>query len=454
MKIKQRRLFTRTAMKCLLIAVVMFFSIHARAEENADVIKLTIESATELAMKENPQVRIAQLEILAKEAKLYETQGNMLPSLSAGGMYTRNFLKQVIFLPEGSPFGNVIEIGSDNSYSFAFQAGMPLISPALWASVAAGKTDVRLSAEKERAARIQLYHDVRKSFLDALLARESYMVIYSSYENASENLKLIRKMSEQGMVSEYDLLRAEVQVENLKPQLLQAENMLRLSENFLKAMIGLSKEQKIETQGTINELALSAVEIMLAENQQVSLASNTELQQMALQLELLQAQKIALRNSNLPSINAFGNYQFMSQANDYKFSDYNWVKSSGAGLQLNIPIFSGFTNRNKVKQLEIGQNQLMLQKDYVAKTLDIQAENTLNSTLIAIEKTRGAERNVQMAERAYQISKISYQSGQGTLLQLNDSDLALTQARFNLLQSKYEILVSKLEFDKIQGKSN
>ncbi|MFW5892456.1 MAG: TolC family protein [Bacteroidota bacterium] len=392
------------------------------------------------------------------QAKEDEARGNLLPSVSASGSYTRNLKKQVIFFPEEMAvlFGGntALEVGSDNSYMGALSLTLPVYNPVILANIRAAEIEQTLSDENLRATEIDLTYNVQKAWYDALLAKESLDVIRLSFENARQNLENIQKLYEQGMVAEYDLIRAEVQTENIKPEVLQAENALDISLNFLKTIIGLEEDLVIEVRGSLLESAetmLSEFSITQAER---SLLNNSDYVNLGLQKNLLMQQKQVIKSGNLPSLNAITNYAYITEANNFELAKYDWVNTASAGLQLNIPIFRGFTNRNQVKQVDISIQQLDLQKEYLKDNLNVELTNILKSMDVALQKAADAERNVELAQRGFNIARVRYDSGQGTLLELNDSEVALTRARFNLLSSKHELLTAKIRYDQFIGKND
>jgi outer membrane protein len=422
------------------------------AQSSPDTLKLDVKSAEELALQQNPQITIALFGIESANAKYYETLGNFLPGISASASYNRNIKNPVIFMPDGPPFfGQVLELGSENSYNGGFSASMPVFNPTLIASLNASKVQKELSEEELRAAKIDLRYNVKVAFYNALLAKESLSVMNQRLENARKNLNNIKMMKAQGLVSEYDMLRAEVQTENLVPTVLQTENFYSLSISLLKTMLGLDNEKVVVIDGNLSDLAAEMLLQFNLSQVEKSLSQNTSLVQLDIQKSLINKQIKTVKAAALPSLAAFGNYQFQTQANDFKFSDYDWVQTSMAGLQLNVPIFSGFTIRNRAKQLEIASAQLGLQRDYVEDNLKIQLEDIIGTINLAVKKAVNAEKNVNLAQRAYDISLTRYESGQGTLLEVNDSEMALAQARFNHLQAVHEILKAKTDHEKFLG---
>ncbi len=416
------------------------------------VQQLTIHSAIETAMEKNPGLRIAALEILSKDAGVNVARGRYLPNISANASYTRNIKKPVIFLPPGSPFGDFLEIGSDNSYSAAFSAGVPVYNPALNAALQASRTERELAGEEYRAGKIDLHYFVSAAFFDALLAKESKEVMGLSHRNALENLERARQMHAQGLVSEYDLLRARVQVENLIPNVLQTQNGYEVAVNYLKVLIGLDLSEEIEPVGSLAMLTDELMEGFKLEQASRGLAANADLARLGLQMKLIENQTKSVKAASLPSLLAIGNYNFQTEANDFLIKDYNWVETFAAGLRLSIPIFGGFTTRNQVRQLEIAQRQMQHQKGNLENNLSVQLDNAIKSMTVAWEKAYAAEETVGMAARGYDIARARYETGQGTLLEVNDSELALTQSRFNLLQARHEMLRSLAEYEKITGK--
>ncbi|MFO7997456.1 MAG: TolC family protein [Bacteroidales bacterium] len=452
----QRLLFGRTAVSKFAFFMVLLYTsaIQASAQTDGDTLRLDLQAAMEIAREKNPGLAVAGLEMERMDAGIDIARGRYLPSLSASGGYTRNIQKPVIFLPPGSPFGDVLEIGSDNSYMGTLVAGMPVYNPQLNAALNAARAERELAGEEYRASRIELEYFVRSAFFDALLAKESREVMRMSMQNASENLERTRKLHGQGMVAEFDMIRAQVQTENLRPAVLQAENGFEMAVNYLKALIGLQSSDAIAIEGRLTDLATEMMAGFSIPDAERSLVRNTDLVQMELQMKLIRQQAKTIRASGLPSLAMSGNYNVQTEANHFEFSDYNWIKTFAAGLRLTVPIFNGLTIRNQAKQLDIVGKQMQVQRDFLEENLGVQLDNILRSLIVAVETSNTARRTVVMAERAHEISKARYDTGQGTLLDVNDSELALTQARFNLLQARYDVLKAKAEYEKFIGQNH
>ncbi len=441
-----------------IIAAAVYVTVSmlpAQGRNPSDTLLLDLDGVMAFARENNPTLKVARLDIESAGLELQDIRGSYLPSLNASGMYNRNIKRPIIFLPDDSPFGNgYLEVGSDNSFMGALSASMPLLNMGLNRSLRAARIEKTLAGEQFRGSKVELEYNVQMAFFDVLLAKESKEVMQKSFRNASENLERTRRLHEQGLVAEYDLIRAEVQTENLRPNVLQAENAYEVAINYLKALIGLEEAQPLALQGNMSDMALNRLSGFNIQDADRSLRRNTDLVQMDLQLDLVNQRAETVKAGGLPSLDLAGNYQYQTEANHFRFGDYQWVETFSAGLRLTIPLFNGFAVRNQTRQLQILGEQIKLQRDYLEDNLDIQLDNILKSLTVALEKTANARGNVRMAERGFEIAKTRYETGQGTLMELNDSEMALTQARFNLLQAKHEILHARAEYDKFIGENN
>ena len=447
----------KSLLTTLVVAWLMLLagSTFTYGQDAGDTLFIDLEDAMAIAREHNPTLEVARLDIESAEVGVQEVRSSYLPSLNVSGSYNRNIKRPVIFLPDDSPFGDggAIEVGSENSFMGVLATEMPLVNLGLNRSLRVARMEKTLAGEQFRGSKLELDHNVQVAFFDVLLAKESKRVMQKSFANATDNLQRTRRMHEQGTVAEYDLIRAEVQAENLRPNVMQAENAYEVAVNYLKALIGLDETRAIAIEGSLSDMAVNRLSDFDIGDADRSLQQNTDLAQMNLQLDLVGQQREMAQAGAYPMLDLAGNYQYQTEANDFRFSDYQWVETFSAGLRLTIPLFNGFAVRHQTRQLEILGDQIRLQKEFLEDNLNIQLDNILKTMMVAIEQTSNARSNVRMAERGFEIAKTRYETGQGTLMELNDSEVSLTQARFNLLQAKYDILQAKAEYDKFIGEN-
>ncbi len=425
--------------------------------KDSQPINLTLDKALEIALDKNQGVRIARLEVKKSQAQLIEARSYLFPKLSASGQYLRNIEKPVIFLPPGTPFGvggkpTIMEIGSDNSYVGTISASLPLFSNAIYSGIRLSKRGVELAEEAYHGSRVNIIAEVKKAFYGVLLAGEVRDLTQMSFKNAEENLENVRQLHQQGLVAEYDLIRAEVQVENLKPVVLQVENNFELAKNKLRITIGLEASQEIEIEGKLtyeNPIEVPSFDKALEE----VMTNNPDLRQLDIQIKMAHEAITLEKSSHYPSLAAFGNYQYQTQSNDFKFPDYTWVKTMFVGLQLQVPIFNGFGIMARVNQAKLGLSQAEERRKAFTEAIKTQLESVIYRIEQAKKRIEGRTKTIAQAELGYEIARTRYTNGLGTQLEVNDADLALMQARVNYVQAIYDYKVALTDYEQLMDGS-
>ncbi len=415
----------------------------------SDTLRLGLQEAVNRAIASNLMQKISDLELQKKDAKIREYMAALYPSIQASGAYTRNIKKPVIFMPEGSPFGPTLTIGSDNAYNGSLSFSLPLFAMNIYESLKLGKADKKLTEEKDRENKINLAATVKNTYYNLLLLQQTVEVIQRSYDNARQNLHNIEQMNLRGVVSDYDVIRAKVQVDNIYPNLLQIKNAYFNLMNIFRIMLDIPFEQSL----ALDQSALMSSNVdSLPEPEPNWISSNPALRQLEATRHILGIQEAMVKTNFMPLLMAVGNYTYQTQANSFDFGKYKWVNSSSVGLQLNMPLFKGFAMRRQLDQARLGIKQLEYQEEYTRQNLTVQVANALNAMKTAAAKVKSAENNIALAQKGYKIAQTRYNTGQATLVELNDADNALMQARLNLIQARFDYLSARTDFEKLTGR--
>lgn len=443
----------------MLLPSLVFSTVKAQ-----DVLKLDLEKALEIALSENPTVKVADKEIEKKKYAQKGTYAALFPQINFTADYTRTLKKQVMYMDgfdmgggsdestpgmEGIDMSKGIEVGRDNNWTTGFNLSMPLVNATLWKSLSISALDVELSIEQARSSKISMVNQVKKSFYAVLLANDSYRVFKESYDNAMENYLDIKKKYDQGTVAEYDLIRADVTVKNSEPNMLQAENSLTLAKWQLKALLGMDLEMAIDCEGELADFESVLFADYMATD--TTLAGNTDLKQIDLQMQQLKKTLTMQKFDYLPTLSLTGMYQWNAMNNDFKFKNYNWTPYSIVGVSLTVPIFSGGSKYHKIKQTQVSMHQMDLQRDDTKRNLQLAIKQYLDNMRTCVKQFDAAQKGVEQANKGYKIAQKRYDTGAGTLLEMNDAELALTQAKLNLNQSIYNYMVAKSDMEKVLG---
>ena len=436
----------------ILSLSLAFVNINVWGQET--VLKLDLETALRIAHDNNPTIKIADIEIQRVDYAKKEAIGALLPSLNAVGQYTDNVMKQVMFMPESfsALMGGqkYMEMGYKNSYSGVLSTQIPIVNFTLWQNIKNKQNDIDIIIEKSRASKIEMTKQVKDAYFGVLLSKSSLKVLEQSHKNALETLKNIENSYKQGVVSEYDFIRAQVNVNNLNPILINAKNGVELATMQLRMILSLPAEQIIETQETLESFN-DNIALFSEINKETALSQNSDLKILDYNINGLKNQLKLINTQHLPMLSASGNYIYQTQSEDFKFKEYNWVSSASIGLQLTVPLFSGMQKVNQAKQVKMAIKGLQLQREYAKDGINLQIQAALNQMKAAKEQLNVNKDAINQAKRGYEIAKVRYQVGSGTILELNDSELSLTQSSLNYQQSLYNFLSAQANVEKIMG---
>ncbi|NDV82352.1 TolC family protein [Bacteroides sp. 51] len=437
-------------MKCLTnrkttlaLAFVLAFG-GVRAQSAQDTLRLTLNQALEIALNDNPTIKVADQEITLKKTANREAYAGLLPEVSLVGGYQRAIKKQSMAFQ-----GQVVEIGIDNTYNGGLNISLPIFAPALYKSISLTKSDVDLAVEKARSSKISMVNQVTKAYYQLLLAQDSHVVLKKSYDQAVANYNVVNAKYEQGSVSEYDKIRAEVQMRNLVPTVVSARNGVNLARLQLKVLMGMDPDIEIAIIGNLKDYELTMFQQQLDERS-VDLSNNSDLKQLDLNAELLK-KSLKLKQTNfMPTLGASFNYTYMSMNENFRIAHYDWYPYSTLGLSLTIPLFKA-SNFTTLKQTKIQMYQLTETKTNAERQLQMQATSYLDNMNASTEQVVSNKESVHQAEKGREIAKKRYEVGKGTILELNDSEVALTQAELTYNQSIFDYLTAKADLDQVLG---
>ena len=477
--------------KFLKIAATAFFiPWMMTAQENQPALELTLEKAIQIALSENPSVKIADVEIEKKQYAKKSTQSSLYPQIDVVGQYSRTLKKQVMYMdgafdmtsmmmpmltgieqtfkgvspdyvigtmkkniaentPEPASGDEGISIGRDNNWTGGFNLTWPVVVPTLWKALELSSLDVELAVENARSSRINMINAVRKAFYGSLMAKEVVQVYQENYENAILNYENINNKYKQGIVSEFDLIRADVNAKNIKPNLTQAQNAFNLATLSLKALMGIDMDQDIKILGNLYNYEQSLYTELLKID--TSLVNNSDLKKFDIQNEQLKKTLELYKAQYLPTIAITGNYVYMSMNNNFKFGDYRWNPYSTIGLSVSIPIFDGFKKTNDIRQTKASIIQMDLQREDIVRNLQLAINNNLNNMANYVEQVFSTKDVFEQARKGYEISRKLYDTGMGTILDVNTAQLGMMQARLAFTQAIYNFLASKADLDKTLG---
>ena len=434
-------------MRLTTVVALLVTFVTAQAQETTPTMHLTLDKAIELAMSENPTIKVAEKEIELKKVSQNEAWQSLLPTATLNGS-----INYAIKAAEMNLGGQTFKMGKDDASTWngALQVSLPVFAPAIYKTMSLTKADVELAAEKSRGSKIDLVNQVTKAYYQLMLAQDSYNVLMENYKLAEENFNIVNAKFIQGSVSEYDKISAEVQKNNAWPSVISGRNAVEIAKLQLKVLMGITADVNLVIDDNLknHEAEMSKD----AAGQAIDLNNNSSLKAIDLQAQLLRKQRNLLKTGFMPTLALSGTLQYQSLYNeDWKVMDYTWGNSSSVALSLSIPLFQA-SNFTKLKSNKIQQRQLAETRINTERMLNMQAQSYIDNMTKSAEQLESNKTAVELAKKGLQISQKRYDVGKGTILELTNSQVSLTNVQLSYNNTIYDYLVAKSELNTVLGK--
>ena len=432
-----------------LVTAILLVGGHVQAQEVKDTLTLNLDRALAIDLSDNPTIKVAEEEIALKKVSHKETWQNLLPEASISG--TMNY---TITAPQFSIGDETIKMGKDksNTASGALNVSLPIFAPAVYRAMSMTKTDLELAVEKSRASKQDLVNQVTKAYYQLMLTQDSYGVLQKSYNLAEENFNIVNAKYQQGVVSEFDKISAEVQMRSIKPNVISAANAVTLSKLQLRVLMGITVDVDIKIDDSLASYETVVFANQLENSGHEGLINNTTMKQLELSMKTLQQNIKSLRTNFIPTLAMSYSYQYQSMNNDsWNIFNYNWAGSSSLVFSLSVPLYKA-SNFTKLKSNRIQMRQLDQNRIDTERKLNMQITSYQDNMAASSEQVSSNKENVRQAEKAVQIAGKRYEVGKGTVLELNTSQVQLTEAELTYNQSIYDYLVAKADLDQVLGR--
>ncbi len=456
----------------------------AAAVEPADPQPLTLSDALARALGENRSLARARFALEEAEGQVKEAWGSVMPRLDLNASWTRNLTVPSAFFPaiffdEDAPPDELIRVqfGSDNVWSSTVSLEQPLFEGRAFIGIGAAARFRALQEEVVRGNELEVVTRVRLLYYDLLLAQEQAKLLERSVERVLASLEETRALSRAGLASDYDVLRLEVELANLEPQLRRALNEARSRERELVTELDLPEGTRLEVQGALVELVLDDAAANTGANREIVelmgpvppdaedragvealfarvRSGSSSLRQAGLSAELRHAELRAEQAEFLPRVSLFGNYQVQAQQDGGpEFFGRSGQRAYGrnVGIQVSMPIFTGRQRIARVEQRRAALRATEIEAGEVEARLHDRLVELLEQAEEASLRVRGQGLAVRQAQRGYEIASAQYREGLGSQLELTDAEVALRQSEFNYAGAVFDYLATRARLDELAG---
>lgn len=440
-----------THLRTIYVSVALaFFLLPAlTTAADADSISITLEDAQRIALEKNPQLQSAQKEIQQSAAQVKQARGNLLPSLSAFANYNHSFELPVITIEISGAGKQDIPMGTKENITSGLRLQQPLfMGGAVYSGYQIAQKGKVLAGNQAKITRQQILLQVRQAFYNALFTKELIAVAEEAVANVQRNLEQVQKQHDVGAASGFDLLRAQVQVSNTKPQLITAKHRHEQAITGLRTVIGLDKNANIRVVGSLEYEKTALVDKDLADLQQRALQERIEMQNIRIQRSMQRENLDIARSKYMPTLAMSASVQHQMQEDEFGLNRQDFVRSISGGLSLSVPLFAGGSNHAGVQQAKVELRKMDDTEQQVRNMINAEVESAYYSLLNAQEKLESQNKTIDQAEESLRLADLMYAEGTTTQLDVLNAQLALQQARSNYSQYLLQYNVARDQLKK------
>lgn len=437
---------TRQAIETLLLSA--FIGASAMAQES-----WTLTKCIEYAKQQSLDVKRGTNAMNSATVKANTVRSSRLPDLNAS---------------VGQRFAFGRSIDASNAYinqnsantSFEISASAPIFRGG-YINSSIRQADLNIKASTEEIN--QLYDDitikVTLAYLDVLFSKEMIKIAEENVSQSKQTLIKTTELVNAGRLPKSEEYESKAQLSKEEYNLTKAQGDLKLALLTLSQLMELSTiegfdvEKPSEERMTINS---NASLILSAENIDKAYAIRPAIKAAEYKMQAGEESIKIAKSAYYPTLNAVASYgnSYFNVFNMPNASFSTQVKNQGQkilGLQLNIPIFSRFENRNNVNLARIEQQQRSIDLSEAKKTLFKEMQQAYYNATTAQQSYLSASQALETSEAAYKYAQEKFSAGRSTTFELNEAKKRFTSSQSELAQAKYSYILRTKLLDYYSG---
>lgn len=437
--------------KVMTLLFVALFVTNAVGAQNQP---LTLKDAINYALQNKAEAKKAKLEVENSQYQIQEVRSRALPQITVNGNMTYNPILQLNALPGdffGAPGTTILApLGQKWTANGGVNLTQNLFDQAVFTGLKAARSTREFYQINAQLTEEQVIEKVANAYYQVFVQREKLAVVNSNYENTTKAKNVIQGQFDNGLAKKIDLDRITVKLYNINTQRQQLINAVQLQENALKFYMGMPIETNIELPES--EFEVNIHNLSDAPNT----ANRTEYVLLSKQEQLLDFQKKSIIAAYYPTISLTAGYNYIGQGPQMPLfakpaDGVYWSDFSSIGLNVRIPVFTGFGTRAKIRQAEIDLKKIKEEKIDAKLSLDLAYENAKTQIENSMITITNQKENAKLAQEVLDNTRNNYYQGLAPLTDLLDAENALVEAQNNYTTALLEYKLAEIQLIKSKG---
>jgi len=402
-------------------------------------IEITLETAKKIALENNPDIRVAKKELKQAELRLVEARANFFPTISAFSQLQHAWELPTVIM--NNPFYDPVlnprkklyfKMGTENNIAYGLNLQLPIFTGgSIYYGYKMALMNREIAEAQLKSKEQEVISNVINAYYNVLFLQSMLKVTEEALEAATENLKQVKYYYNEGKASEFDLIRAEVQLENYKPQLLSVKNQIRIAKDRLKMLLGIDDSVEIICIDSLYYQETEFLKKPLEELIENAIDNRADIKILKIQKDLLKTQVKLNRASLMPTLAFSTNYQYQGQKDDFNFESEDFFRSSSSSLSLSIPLFSGFKNHSRIQQSKVEVRKFQDRFDHVINGVKIEVKSAWLKLKEAAQNVQTQLKIVEQSKESMRLANLMYKEGMNTQLDVLNAQVALNQSKMN-----------------------
>ena len=444
--------------KFTLIFLLSCMGIQAQ-ETSKKSYSFSLQEAIEHALEYNYQSINSGRDVQSARQKKLEATSLGLPQINANVDFQNNFEIQKSVVPAeffgGNP-GEFVEVAFGTKQSMNARASLSqlIFDGSYIVALQASKTYLEFYEKSKTKTDLEIKEMIINSYGNVLLSEESIGILKSNIASVEKTLFETEQTFKNGLTEEENVEQLNIRLTTLKSNLNYSSRLRDIAQNMLKINLGIELEDELtltddlKSLTAINlDLALTNPDFNVSQNIDYTLMTNfVDQRNLELKLE---------KSRYLPSLGATLNYGYnaFGQELDY-FSDAdNWMNYSNLGLNLNIPIFSGFGRNARTQQAKIALEQAKTELSETEKRLKLEYLTAKSKFDFDVEQYFSSKQNLTLAERIEKKQNVKFTEGLSSSFEFTEAQRQLYTAQQDYLQAMVNVINSRAALEKITSKN-
>lgn len=438
-----------------LMCLLMGLSLHTA---KAQPTPLSLDEAVQYALQHNLNVKTSQLDALAAEARIGEIRAVGLPQVTGQLGLNNNLIIQRVFLPaqfaDPNAPADAPPIAAQFGVTFAGNAGVTLsqliFNGSYFVGLKAAATYRELAQKNIAKSKVDIVEAVTKAYYSVQVAEQRANVLDLNLSRLDSLLRETRILNENGFVERIDVNRLEVQLNNLRTEKQKVQNLIELSYSLLKYQMGMPLDESIRLKESIENTDVEQLRATTLGS--LDYTKRIEYSLLATQRTLAELDIRNIRSGYLPTVAGVLTYGHNNGRNNLGdlFSS-RWFNNSLLGINIQIPIFDGFTKKYQLQQAKITLDKVGVGRQILEQSIDLQARQATIMIQNAFQTLETEKRNLALAEEVVRVSRIKYKEGVGSNIEVISAESSLKEAQTNYFAALYDLMIAKVDLSKARG---